>query len=245
MNSKEGMYLVSGFLLASCVSQELPRVPAGYVDYDYRQQEQTAAPSLEKVITTTTCEQKAVEEKKYPITTEYRALLNTIAWAEGTDCHYNMMAGRMLFTDYSAHPIETGEMPKTGTPFRVRWRTLHTTAAGRYQFLHRTYTTLKNEAGLFQTGFNPEEQDKAAKYLIEKQNISPEILDEAVKTKNFTEVWNNLSWIWASLPCDESKKPRREQRRCHKDRGRYGQFAHQQENVEKIFFIFYETNNRE
>src|SRR3989344_5181513 len=149
MNKREAMYALSGLLLSSCVSQPYT-VPAGYVDHTYPPPQQQNS-SLEKVITTTNvCNQKIETEKKDFMSPEYRALLNTIAWAEGTDCHYNMMAGRMLFTDYSAHPIETGEMPKTGTPFRVRWRTLYTTAAGRYQFLHRTYRTLKNEAGLFQ-----------------------------------------------------------------------------------------------
>src|SRR3989344_7413002 len=186
MNKREALYALSGFVLSSCVSQPYS-VPTGYVDYDYSRREEQPAPSLEKVIATNTCEQKLESKKEHSLTPEYRALLDAIAWAEGTDCHYNMMAGRMLFTNFTAHPIETGEMPKTGTPFTVRWRKVYTTAAGRYQFLHRTYLTLKNEAGLFQTGFNPEEQDKAAKYLVEKQGITQETLDEAMKTKNFTE----------------------------------------------------------
>lgn len=244
MNKREALYALSGFVLSSCVSQPYS-VPTGYVDYDYSRREEQPAPSLEKVIATNTCEQKLESKKEHSLTPEYRALLDAIAWAEGTDCHYNMMAGRMLFTNFTAHPIETGEMPKTGTPFTVRWRKVYTTAAGRYQFLHRTYLTLKNEAGLFQTGFNPEEQDKAAKYLVEKQGITQETLDEAMKTKNFTEIWNSLSWIWASLPCDESKKLRRDRRTCYKGRGRYGQFAHPHEDVEKIFFMFYEKYKRE
>lgn len=244
MNAKEGMYLVSGFLLASCVSQPPRLIPAGYVDYDYRPREEQTVSSLEKVITANTCEQKA-EKKQNNLSPEYKALLDAIAWAEGTDCHYNMMAGRMLFKDYSSHPIETGEMPKTGTPFTVRWKKVYTTAAGRYQFLHRTYLTLKNDAGLFQTGFNPDEQDTAGKYLAEKQGITQEVMEEAIRKKDFTEVWNALSWTWASLPCDESKKPWQDRRRCIKGRGRYGQFAHPHEDVEKIFFMFYEKYKSE
>ena len=245
MNKREGLYALSGFLLASCVSQQYS-VPPGYVDYTYPvPQEQST--SLENVISNTKVESKCTQQitstKENYINPEYKALLDTIAWAEGTDCHYNMMAGRMLFKNYSAHPVETGEMPKTGTPFKVRWRKVYTTAAGRYQFLHRTYTLLKEE-GLFQTGFNPEEQDKAAKYLIDRQEVTEEMVAQAVTSKDFTEVWNKLSWVWASLPCDESKKPRRERRKCIKGRGRHGQFAHTPEDLQKIFFIFYGGNKK-
>ncbi|GEM_PF-5173491 len=244
MNKREAVYALGGFLLNSCVSQPYS-VPTGYVDYKYRPQEEQTVPSLEKIITANVCEQRVDNQKKDFMSPEYRALLDTIAWAEGTDCHYNMMAGRMLFTNFKKHPIETGEMPEKGTPFTVRWRKVYTTAAGRYQFLHGTYLILKNDAGLFQTGFTPEEQDKAAKYLMEKQGITQKVVDEAVKNKNFTEIWNSLSWTWASIPCDESKKLRKERRRCIKGRGRYGQFAHPQENVEKIFFMFYEKHKKE
>ncbi len=212
-----------------------------------------SCPPPRTVIEHLPCEQKTEEKKVDSITLEYRALLNTLAWAEGTDCHYNMMVGRMLFTNYVSHPVETGEMPKKGIPFpgkrRVRrngrWITYSTinysTAAGRFQFLYRTYLTLKNEEGLFQSGFNPEEQDKAGKYLADKQGVTQELLEEAIRTKNFTELWNQLSWTWASIPCDESKKPRRERRICYPRRGRYNQFTYPDKDLQKIYFIFYDA----
>jgi len=212
-------------------------------------------PQPEKVPETNSCQQNGAEEKKPdPITPEYRALLDTLAWAEGTDCHYNMMMGRMLFTNYSAHPIETGEMPAKGIPFtqkrRYKGRTYrvvnYSTAAGRFQFLYRTYLKLKNEAGLFQTGFNPEEQRKAAIYLLkEKGGVTEEILQKAIETGDFMEVWNRLSWEWASLPCDEAKKPRRERKICYKDRGRYRQFTYPDKDLQRIFFIYYDIHKKQ
>src|SRR3989338_10009751 len=110
-----------------------------------------------------------------------------------------MMMGRMLFKDYSAHPIETKEMPEKGIEFGPRWRKRYSTAAGRYQFLYKTYNLLKGE-GFFQTSFSPEEQDRAAIYLIQKNEITQEVLGEAVQEKNavqqqkdFIEIWHKLS----------------------------------------------------
>ena len=206
-------------------------------------------PPAEKIVETLPCEQKTEEKVTDQLSTEYRALLDTIAWAEGTDCHYNMMVGRMLFTDYSSHPLETGEMPAKGIPFTMRgrkyWKVLYSTAAGRYQFLYRTYLVLKNEAGLFQTGFNPEEQDKAGQYLIkDKQGVTEELLRSAMETRNFIEIWNQLSWQWASLPCDDSKKPRKERKRCYPGRGRHKQFAYSDQDLQKIFFYFYDLRKK-
>ena len=50
MNKREGIYALSGFLLASCVSQKYT-VPAGYVDYAYPPaQEQQISSSPEQGI---------------------------------------------------------------------------------------------------------------------------------------------------------------------------------------------------
>ena len=190
-----------------------------------------ACPSPEKIVENRP-EQKIEEKKPDPITPEYHALLDTIAWAEGTDCHYNMMMGRMLFKDYSAHPIETKEMPEKGFEFGPRWRKRYSTAAGRYQFLYKTYNLLKGE-GFFQTVFSPEEQDRAAIYLIQKNEITQEVLEEAIRKKEFTDVWDALSGAWASLPHKKTK------------RSRYRfQYASREDNLEKIFFHFYETHTK-
>ncbi len=196
-------------------------------------------PIIQYIVMEKSCPSATIEEKKTdPVTPEYHALLDTIAWAEGTDHHYNMMIGRMLFTDYSSHPIETGEMPEKGIPFKTRegkyWRIMYSSAAGRYQFLYRTYKSLKDE-GFFQTGFSPAEQDRAAIYLIQTDEVTQEVLDEAIQEKNavqkqqeFIEIWHNLSGTWASLPHKKTKRSRYQ-----------SQFANKNEDLQKVFFIYY------
>lgn len=232
--------LVLALSAAACVPKIAYTPPSRVITRDIITQ---SCPPSETIVKQLPCEQKAEEKKPDFITTEYRALLDTIAWAEGTDCHYNMMVGRMLFKDYSSHPIETGEMPAKGVPFKTQgrnyWRIMYSTAAGRYQFLHRTYKALTKE-GFFQNGFSPEEQDRAAIYLIQKNEITQEILYEAVQEKNvvqqqkdFIEIWHKLSGTWASLPY---KKTRRSRYRF--------QFAHENEDLQKIFFIYYDQHKK-
>lgn len=222
---------------AACVSQKAYTPPSDVITRYITIPQSCPAP--ETIVERLPCEQKIEEQKPDSITPEYRALLDTIAWAEGTDCHYNMMVGRMLFTNYASHPIETGEMPEKGVPFKTRgrkyWRIIYSTAAGRYQFLYRTYKTLKAD-GFFQTGFSPEEQDKAGKYLIEKQGVTQETLEQAIQEKNsakqqkeFIEIWHTLSGTWASLPHKKTKRSRY-----------WSQFANKQEDLQKIFFIYYD-----
>lgn len=215
---------------AACISKPAYTAPPEIITR-YIQIIQSCPPS-ETIAEQLSSEQKAEEKRADPITPEYRALLDTIAWAEGTDCHYNMMMGRMLFKDYSAHPIETKEMPEKGFEFGPRWRKRHSTAAGRYQFLYRTYNLLKGE-GFFQTGFSPEEQDRAAIYLIQKNEITQEVLEEALRKKEFIDIWNALSGEWASLPLKKTK------------RSRYRfQYASREENLEKIYLHFYEIHSK-
>ena len=131
-------------------------------------------------------------------TNEQKALLDTIAWAEGTKEKYNLMFGGKEFTTYSSHPVETGEMPEKGFP----WPGGTSTAAGRYQFLYRTYKDLRGR-GFFQTGFLPAEQDKAGLWLLEtKRGLSQNELAIAVNSGNLAPVWDKLAGEWASLPCD-------------------------------------------
>jgi len=187
---------------------------------------------------------KCLAEKKSPyaeeeqvIKNEHKALLDTIAWAEGTGCYYNMMFGRQLFYDLSAHPVETGEMPKKGFPFGPRWRRNTSTAAGRYQFLYKTYKALKEE-GLFQENFGPDEQDKAAVHLITvTRDVSFDMLVEAVQNENLIPVWDKLAKEWASLPYSQRDCPRR--RRCGNGRSYYGQFAYKAEVLTNNFLYFY------
>ncbi len=139
-------------------------------------------------------------------TTEQRALLDTIAWAEGTagkgDRGYNIMYGLKEFRSYSTHPVETGEMTKE----IIGGGKIPSTAAGRYQFLYTRYKQLK-EQGNFKTGFNPKEQDKAALSSVAGYGVTNEILTTAVNTGEFTSVWDKLAREWASLPYSKQCPP--------------------------------------
>lgn len=131
---------------------------------------------------------------------EYRALLDTIAHAKGTDDNYNIMFGGNSFKNSSDHPVKTGEMPEKGLPFKNNF----STAAGRYQFILKTYDVLKRK-GMFDN-FSPEEQGKAAIYLAKnRRKVSLELLKNAVKTKNFKPVWKRLNQEWASIPTTTGK----------------------------------------
>lgn len=232
MERREFLYGVGSLFLSSCVERTI--IPP--VHYHYASSAPAECPQLEQIIEQTPCPEKAPEQKQDSISPEYRALLDTIAWAEGTDCHYNMMVGRLLFRNYSSHPVETGEMPEKGFPFKTRgrkyWRINYSTAAGRYQFLYRTYNLLK-ERGFFQAGFIPEEQDQAALHLITESGITQGLLEEAIRKKDFINIWHELSGEWASLPHKKTK------------RSRYrSQFAYEDDKLKKMFFYFYEIRTQ-
>ncbi len=133
-------------------------------------------------------------------TNEQKALLDTIAWAEGTREKYNMMFSGKLFNSYASHPVETNEMPPGG----ISAGSYTSTAAGRYQFLYATFKGLRTQ-GYFATGFNSQEQDKAALdgLVIKKRGLSEEVLKSAVAAGNYELVWDKLAPEWASLPSSE------------------------------------------
>jgi muramidase (phage lysozyme) len=126
------------------------------------------------------------------ISSEYRALLNTISWAEG-NTDYNTLFGGKKFNDFSSHPNQ--KITKWGYT---------SSAAGKYQFTHRTFKHLRDKRDLFQDGFTPEAQDEAALYLIKKK-VDGALLNAAIKTGNFKRVWDKLSRTWASLPTKQGE----------------------------------------
>jgi muramidase (phage lysozyme) len=82
------------------------------------------------------------------------AMLDLIAWAEGTDSHYNMIYTGAKFTDFSRHPDRV--LCSAG---------LCSAAAGRYQFMPATWETTRAKLNL--PDFSPASQDKAAIQLME------------------------------------------------------------------------------
>lgn len=124
------------------------------------------------------------------------SILDLIAWAEGTDQEigntkkgYNIIFTFATFSDFSKHPRIT----------KCSGR-LCSTAAGRYQFLDKTWDSLQRNlknAG-FQPfpSFGPEYQDQAALYLIDWKRG---VLDE-VDRGNFQGFLQEGAKEWASLP---------------------------------------------
>lgn len=143
------------------------------------------------------------------ISLEYRALLDTIAGAEGAD--YNTLYGGKTFSDFSQHPgILMSAYGKKST------------AAGRYQFVFPTYRELRDEEGLF-SSFNEEEQDKAALYLIQKRGVTQVMLENAIETGDFNQVWDRLASRWASFPTSKNSRGKHKQAKfsSHKLRHEY------------------------
>lgn len=119
------------------------------------------------------------------------AFLDTIAWAEGTDNGrqptkqngYDVLVGGGLFTDLSKHPAKLVRLNAK----------LASTAAGRYQFLSRTWGNLQRQLRL--PDFGPLSQDKACIELIRGRKAL-----DAVKAGQFDKAVALFSKEWASLP---------------------------------------------
>ena len=119
------------------------------------------------------------------------AFLDMLAWSEGTDNGrqptkhngYDVLVGGGLFTDLSKHPAKLVRLNAK----------LASTAAGRYQFLSRTWGNLQRQLRLLD--FGPLSQDKACIELIRGRRAL-----DAVKAGQFDKAVALCSKEWASLP---------------------------------------------
>ena len=129
------------------------------------------------------------------ITKNRKALLNTIAHSElgswiltHSDDGYNVLVGStpnniMLFHGYSDHPNQLVHI-RTG---------LDSTAAGRYQLLHKFYVAYCQLLGLHD--FSKESQDQIAlQQLKEKGALA------SIDIGDFANAIAKANTIWASLP---------------------------------------------
>lgn len=122
-----------------------------------------------------------------------KAFLDMIAYAEGTPRYgkedgYNVLFGGGTFDNgYVDHPRQaiTRRMGKSE---------ITSTAAGRYQFLSRTWDAIVKQYG-FKGRFIPEAQDLAAIKLIMERKAY-----EDVRAGRFSVAVKRCSNIWASLP---------------------------------------------
>ena len=121
-------------------------------------------------------------------TKEQRALLDAIAFAEGTrdqpNQGYKTLFGGGQFDDYSRHPDKV-----------VRSGRYASAAAGRYQFMPATFSRLAKKIGL--KDFSPESQDRAALELVKELGVSDNILKKEGMSSRVSAV---LGKQWASFP---------------------------------------------
>ncbi|WP_394829594.1 glycoside hydrolase family 104 protein [Pendulispora albinea] len=113
----------------------------------------------------------------------HRAMLDTIAYTEGTagSCGtdgYSTGVGYHCIESCASHP-------------NTLWG--NSTAAGRYQFLNKTW------AGLGKSDFGPANQDIAAIELIKRRGVDLPT-DRALSDSEFEDAMRKLSPEWASLP---------------------------------------------
>ena len=120
-----------------------------------------------------------------------KALHDAIAFAEGTRGRskdgYDVMYSYKIMSTCARHPNQCLDFGNTCS-----------TAAGRYQFLKKTWDGAARVRGF--TTFEPENQEKGAAYLIasiRKVNV-PE--GRAMTRSEFELAMGKLSYEWASLP---------------------------------------------
>ncbi|MGD9642895.1 MAG: glycoside hydrolase family 104 protein [Elusimicrobiales bacterium] len=114
------------------------------------------------------------------------AFLDTLAYAEGTKANYNYIFTFATFDSYNDHPRTKKCAGK-----------LCSTAAGRYQFLTKTWDPLASALGL--GDFTPPNQEKATLEIIRRAGAYNRVLRSNVYD-NFTSALSKLNTTWASLP---------------------------------------------
>ena len=127
-----------------------------------------------------------------------RAFLDMIAYSEGTagPNGYRTLFGGSLFTDSSDHPRQFFSFKNS------RGENLRTSAAGRYQFLSRTWDELANKLDL--PDFGPDSQDRAALELIRQRGALNDIRAGRIET-----AVKKCAPTWASLPGAGYAQPER------------------------------------
>jgi muramidase (phage lysozyme) len=117
---------------------------------------------------------------------KHRALLDTIAFTEGTRGHghdgYNVTFAYHYFSSCAHHPN-----------WRICAGGYCSTAAGRYQFLTSTWR------GLGYSSFGPANQDRGGMKLVARRGAKVPT-GRAMTATEFTNTMNRISWEWASLP---------------------------------------------
>lgn len=127
-----------------------------------------------------------------------RAFLDMLAYSEGTagPNGYRTLFGGTMFDSFADHPRQSFQFTDK------KGRTLRTTAAGRYQFLIRTWDALAKQLNL--PDFSPESQDRAALELVRQRGALRD-----VQAGRIQAAIAKCANIWASLPGAGYDQPER------------------------------------
>jgi muramidase (phage lysozyme) len=125
------------------------------------------------------------------ISSYQKALHDSIAYAEGTRNYsqdgYNVLFSFQTVSSCSSHPNRC-----------IAFGSSCSTAAGRYQFLKTTWTSIASARNL--GSFEPENQERGAAYLISTTRRVDVPQSRAMSAAEFTNAMSKLSYEWASLP---------------------------------------------
>lgn len=127
-----------------------------------------------------------------------RAFLDVIADAEGVNHGYNTLFGNEVIQSLDDHPRERRAFRETTGKRNT------TTAAGRYQFLERTWDDVAGQLGL--PDFSPQSQDLAAVELLRRNGAL-----ESLQQGDFNRAVQQSGSTWASLPSSPYAQPTRSQ----------------------------------
>jgi muramidase (phage lysozyme) len=133
------------------------------------------------------------------------ALLDMIAWAEGTDNNvqptkdrgYDVLVGGALFTDYSRHPDTLVRLSST----------LTSSAAGRYQILARQWKAYLPILKL--PDFSPLSQDLYAINQLRERGAL-----KMIQAGRFQDAIQAICTIWASMPGSPYGQPTHAMNEC-------------------------------
>lgn len=134
-------------------------------------------------------------------TPEEKALLDAIAFAEGTTSSYGTMFGGGISKDLESGKLTVKDVIDLGDAHAKK--NGRSGAAGRYQFMPPTLEMLV-KAGVLKMDekFTPQVQDKAAIALAKRRGVTSEVLKkEGLSAK----VSNMLAPEWASFPTYSGK----------------------------------------
>jgi muramidase (phage lysozyme) len=152
--------------------------------------------------TTTSGETCAPSRANGTISRYQKALHDAIAFAEGTRGYskdgYNVMFSFKLASSCNRHPNQC-----------IRFGSTCSTAAGRYQFLTKTWNAIAQARNL--TTFEPENQERGAAYLISTTRKVSVPQDRPMTATEFSNAMAKLSYEWASLPPGRYGQPSKTQ----------------------------------